>query len=90
MAPMGRLTKVIDSVRKDTSSAISGERLGKNSDGNTSAAAVPCADASFDLALMLNRLVLNGDEVPEALADYATFQWQRASIQRYAALSAKR
>jgi glutathione S-transferase len=39
---------------------------------------------------MLNRLVLNGDEVPEALADYATFQWQRASIQRYAALSAKR
>ena len=38
---MGRLTKVIDSVRKDTSSAISGERLGKNSDGNTSAAAVP-------------------------------------------------
>ena len=41
-------------------------------------------------ALMLNRLVLNGDEVPETLADYATFQWQRASIQRYAALSAKR
>ena len=46
--------------------------------------------ADADLALMLNRLVLNGDEVPEALADYATFQWQRASIQRYAALSAKR
>ncbi len=46
--------------------------------------------ADADLALMLNRLVLNGDEVPEALADYATFQWQRASVQRYAALSAKR
>ena len=46
--------------------------------------------ADADLALMLNRLVLNGDEVPETLADYATFQWQRASIQRYAALSAKR
>ncbi len=43
-----------------------------------------------DLALMLNRLVLNGDKVPEALADYASFQWQRASIQRYVALSAKR
>jgi len=46
--------------------------------------------ADADLALMLNRLVLNGDEVPQALADYATFQWQRASVQRYVALSAKR
>ncbi|QWZ03880.1 glutathione transferase [Klebsiella pneumoniae] len=46
--------------------------------------------ADADLALMLNRPVLNGDKVPEALADYASFQWQRASIQRYVALSAKR
>ncbi|WP_434669943.1 glutathione transferase [Klebsiella sp. B345] len=46
--------------------------------------------ADTDLALMLNRLVLNGDEVPESLVDYATFQWQRASVQRYVALSAKR
>ncbi|MGL5697873.1 MAG: glutathione transferase [Kluyvera sp.] len=46
--------------------------------------------ADTDLALMLNRLVLHGDDVPEPLADYATFQWQRASVQRYVALSAKR
>ena len=46
--------------------------------------------ADCDLALMLNRLVMNGDDVPELLADYATFQWQRSSIQRYGALSAKR
>lgn len=46
--------------------------------------------ADCDLALMLNRPVLNGDEVPEALAEYATFQWQRASVQRFIALSAKR
>lgn len=46
--------------------------------------------ADADLALMLNRLVLNGDTVPPALVDYATFQWQRASVQRYVALSAKR
>lgn len=45
--------------------------------------------ADADLALMLNRLVMNGDAVPELLADYATFQWQRSSVQRYAALSAK-
>jgi len=46
--------------------------------------------ADTDLALMLNRLVLNGDDVPQALADYAEFQWQRASVVRYLALSAKR
>ncbi|MDY1036062.1 glutathione transferase [Lelliottia sp. CFBP8978] len=46
--------------------------------------------ADADLALMLNRLVLNGDDVPQALADYASFQWQRASVQRYVALSARR
>jgi glutathione S-transferase len=43
--------------------------------------------ADADLALMLNRLILNGDEVPQLLVDYAAFQWQRASVQRYVALS---
>lgn len=37
--------------------------------------------ADVDLALMLNRLVLNGDRVPERLADYARYQWQRPSVQ---------
>ena len=46
--------------------------------------------ADADLALMLNRLVLNGDAVPQTLVDYASFQWQRASVQRFVALSAKR
>lgn len=45
--------------------------------------------ADTDLALMLNRLVLNGDAVPDALVEYATFQWQRSSVQRFVALSAK-
>lgn len=46
--------------------------------------------ADTDLALMINRLMLHGDDVPERLADYAAFQWQRASVQRFAALSAAR
>lgn len=46
--------------------------------------------ADADLSAMLNRLVMNGDDVPPLLAEYAAFQWQRSSIQRYAALSAKR
>ncbi len=37
--------------------------------------------ADVDLALMLNRLVFNGDPVPERLAAYATGQWLRPSVQ---------
>lgn len=39
--------------------------------------------ADTDLALMLNRLVRNGDEVPEPLKQYANLQWQRPSVQRW-------
>jgi len=35
--------------------------------------------ADSDLALMLNRLMLNGDAVPPRLTDYAAHQWQRPS-----------
>ena len=37
--------------------------------------------ADVDLALVLNRLVLHGDEVPERLASYARRQWTRPSVQ---------
>lgn len=37
--------------------------------------------ADMDLALMLNRLVLNGDDVPEKLTAYAQHQWKRPSVQ---------
>jgi glutathione S-transferase len=40
--------------------------------------------ADVDLALMLNRLVRNGDAVPPGLADYATRQWERPAIQEWA------
>ena len=39
--------------------------------------------ADTDLALMLNRLVLNGDEMPETLKNYANFQWQRPAVQQW-------
>lgn len=42
--------------------------------------------ADLDLAVMLNRLVMNGDPVPEKLADYARRQWQRLSVQRWVGL----
>ncbi len=42
--------------------------------------------ADLDLAVMLNRLVMNGDPVPEKLADYALRQWQRLSAQQWVGL----
>ena len=43
--------------------------------------------ADVDLALMLNRLVLNGDAVPPRLIEYAWHQWQRPSVQRWVKLA---
>jgi glutathione S-transferase len=40
-----------------------------------------------DLALMLNRLILNGDPVPESLQVYAQRQWQRPSVLKWRQLS---
>ena len=42
--------------------------------------------ADLDLALMLNRLILNGDRVPPELVDYAERQWQRPSVQEWVTL----
>ncbi len=42
--------------------------------------------ADTDLALMLNRLILNGDQVPTLLVEYARLQWQRPSVQRWLTL----
>jgi glutathione S-transferase len=42
--------------------------------------------ADTDLALMLQRLLVNGYPVPGAIAAYAAHQWQRPSVQRWMAL----
>ncbi len=42
--------------------------------------------ADVDLAVMLNRLVLNGDDVPAALRAYARRQWERESVQGWVTL----
>jgi glutathione S-transferase len=42
--------------------------------------------ADTDLALMLNRLIFNGDSVPEGLKKYAEFQWQHPAIREWMAL----
>lgn len=39
--------------------------------------------ADVDVALMLQRLIKNGDAVPEHLAAYANRQWQRPTVQAW-------
>jgi len=39
--------------------------------------------ADTELALMLNRLIFAGDEVPARLAAFANLQWQRPSVQEW-------
>jgi glutathione S-transferase len=39
--------------------------------------------ADVDLAVMLQRLILNGDEVPARLVRYARAQWERPTVQRW-------
>ena len=43
--------------------------------------------ADTDLAVMLNRLVSNGDRVPDALKAYTLRQWQRPAIQAWVQLA---
>ena len=40
--------------------------------------------ADADLALMLQRLVANGDPVPDRLRAYAAGVWQRPSVREFA------
>lgn len=42
--------------------------------------------ADVDLALMLNRLIMNGDQVPLPLVRYAGAQWARPSVQGWVRL----
>ncbi|AMM29237.1 glutathione transferase [Acinetobacter pittii] len=42
-----------------------------------------------ELALMLQRLIQNGDAVPERLKNYALQQWQRPTVQKWLALRHK-
>ncbi|OWY27224.1 glutathione transferase [Herbaspirillum robiniae] len=39
--------------------------------------------ADTDLALMLNRMAMHGDDLPEPLRVYARAQWQRPSVQQW-------
>lgn len=80
-----RLPPLSDSAQQSANKLISGlERL--LSDGRKNLFSEWCI-ADTDLALMLNRLALSGDALPESLRKYASYQWQRPSVQQWRALS---
>ncbi len=68
-----KLIRVADSLLRDRSLNLFGE----------------WCIADSDLALMLNRLVLNGDRIPEKLKNYANFQWQRPSVRQWKSIERK-
>jgi glutathione S-transferase len=39
--------------------------------------------ADVDLAMMLQRLIVPGDSVPQRLIEYATLQWRRPTVQQW-------
>jgi len=58
--------------------------------GQRSSIASSYSIADIDLATMLQRLVANGDPVPESLALYAGSVWQRPAIQQWLGLTKAR
>lgn len=85
--PVARPLSEAARAAADTLFAAAGGWL---ADGRAHLAGDAWCIADVDLALMLNRLVLAGDDVPAPLADYARRQWTRPSVQRWVALSAAR
>ncbi|CNI52702.1 glutathione transferase [Yersinia pekkanenii] len=82
-----KLPPLSDSAQRAANKLISAlERL--LSDGRKYLFSEWCV-ADTDLALMLNRLVMNGDKLPEYLRQYANYQWQRPSVQQWRTLSRK-
>ncbi len=91
-----RPTTVIFSKRVDTplseDARGAAEKLFRIADALLSQAGAPFlfgewSIADVDLAILLNRLAMNGDDMPPRLAAYAAAQWQRPSVQRWVKLT---
>jgi glutathione S-transferase len=52
-------------------------------DGRTNQLFGDWSIADVDLAMMLKRLIVLGDPVPQRLIDYAAHQWRRPSVEQW-------
>lgn len=91
-----RPTEVIFAAEKKGALSVAGEHSAAKliagaqrllADGRQNLFGAWCI-ADSDLALMLNRLAMNDDELPAPLAAYVRHQWQRPALRAWQALSA--
>ncbi|MBX7098654.1 MAG: glutathione transferase [Myxococcaceae bacterium] len=80
-----RVTAPLSDAARADADALLAYAAGRLAPGARSLFGAWCI-ADADLALALQRLVLNGDEVPRALADYAAATWDRPSARAWHAL----
>jgi glutathione S-transferase len=79
---LAQATKPLSEAGREAAAKLFSAADGLISAGNPNLfGAFSIADA--DLSFMLHRLILNGDDVPTKLADYARAHWQRPSIRAF-------
>ena len=76
-----RATKPLSAAAQDAARRLIAFSQGVVPEGRTSLFGAPWSAADTDLAFMLQRLNLNGFELPPAVRRFAETQWQRPSMQ---------
>jgi glutathione S-transferase len=80
-----RATTPLSAAGQEAAKRLVDVAMGLLSHGRTTLFESWCV-ADADLALMLQRLVLNGEPVPEVLSKYAKTNWERPSLAKWHAL----
>jgi glutathione S-transferase len=78
-----RATKPLSQAAHDAARRLMAFALAVVPEGRTSLFGAPWTAADTDLAFMLQRLNLNGYELPPAVRRFAETQWQRPSAQEW-------
>jgi glutathione S-transferase len=78
-----RATKPLSPAAQDAARRLLAFARGVVPEGRTSLFGAPWSAADSDLAFMLQRLNLNGYELPSAVRRFTEAQWQRPSVQEW-------
>jgi glutathione S-transferase len=78
-----RATKPLSPAAQDAARRLIAFAQAAVPEGRTSLFGVPWTAADTDLAFMLQRLNLNGSELPPAVRRFVESQWQRPSVQEW-------
>ena len=78
-----RATKPLSPAAQEAARRLISFAQGVVPEGRTSLFGTPWTAADTDLAFMLQRLNLNGYELPAAVRRFVEAQWQRPSVQEW-------